>query len=135
MDIPPDLPKSLYGDNVRIHQVLLNILNNAVKFTKQGEIHLQMDIERLPDNMLNMRIAISDTGIGIKKTDIGKLFTSFQQVDSKRNRNIEGTGLGLAISKQLLQLMNGTISVESEYGKGSTFTIELTQKILDDEPA
>lgn len=135
MDIPPDLPRSLYGDNVRIHQVLLNILTNAVKFTKQGEIHLKMEIERLPDNILNMRISISDTGVGIKKTDIGKLFTSFQQVDSKRNRNIEGTGLGLAISKQLLQLMNGKISVESEYGKGSTFTIELPQKILDDEPA
>lgn len=135
MDIPPDLPKSLYGDNVRLHQVLLNVLTNAVKFTKQGEIHLQMNIERMPDNILKIRIAISDTGVGIKQNDLKKLFTSFQQVDSKRNRNIEGTGLGLAISKQLLQLMNGEISVESEYGKGSTFTIELNQKILDDEPA
>ncbi len=135
MDIPPDLPKSLYGDNIRIHQVLLNILTNAVKFTKQGEINLKMEIERMDDNILNMRIAIKDTGVGIKENDLAKLFTSFQQVDSKRNRNIEGTGLGLAISKQLLQLMNGKISVTSEYGKGSTFTIELPQKILDDAPA
>ncbi|MCM1055580.1 MAG: PocR ligand-binding domain-containing protein [Bacteroides sp.] len=135
MDIPPDLPKNLYGDNVRIHQVLLNILTNAAKFTKQGEIHLKMEIQRLEDNMLNMKVAVSDTGIGIKENDLQKLFTSFQQVDSKRNRNIEGTGLGLAISKQLLTLMHGTIKVESEYNKGTTFTIELPQRIIDDIPA
>lgn len=135
MDIPPDLPKGLYGDNIRIHQVLLNILTNAVKFTNQGEINLKMEIERLEGNMLNMRIAIKDTGVGIKENDLQKLFTSFQQVDSKRNRNIEGTGLGLAISKQLLQLMGGKISVTSEYGKGSVFTVELPQKIMDDVPS
>lgn len=134
MDIPPDLPKNLYGDNVRIHQVLLNVLTNAAKFTQQGEIHLKMEIEHLEDNILNMKLSVSDTGIGIKKNDLSKLFTSFQQLDSKRNRNIEGTGLGLAITKQLLSLMHGTISVESEYNKGTTFTIELPQRIIDDVP-
>lgn len=135
MDIPPDLPKNLYGDNVRIHQVLLNILTNAAKFTQQGEIHMKMEIERFDDNMLNMKVSVRDTGIGIKKNDLQKLFTSFQQLDSKRNRNIEGTGLGLAIAKQLLTLMHGTISVESEYNKGTTFTIELPQRIIEDIPA
>lgn len=135
MDIPPDLPKNLYGDNVRIHQVLLNLLTNAAKFTNQGEIHLKMEIERFGDNMLNMRVSISDTGIGIKQNDLQKLFTSFQQLDSKRNRNIEGTGLGLVITQQLLRLMHGKISVESEYNKGSTFTIEIPQRIIDDIPA
>lgn len=135
MDIPPDMPKNLYGDNVRIHQVLLNVLTNAAKFTQQGEIHFKMETERLEDNMLNVKVAVSDTGIGIKKNDLNKLFTSFQQLDSKRNRNIEGTGLGLAITKQLLDLMHGTISVESEYNKGTTFTIELPQRITDENPA
>ncbi|MBD5103373.1 MAG: response regulator [Ruminococcaceae bacterium] len=135
MDVPPALPKNLYGDNVRIHQVLLNVLTNAAKFTQQGEIHLKMEIEHIEDNMLMMKVSVSDTGIGIKKNDLNKLFTSFQQLDSKRNRNIEGTGLGLAITKQLLTLMHGSISVESEYNKGTTFTIELPQKIIDDIPA
>lgn len=135
IDLPPDLPKSLYGDNVRIHQILLNILTNAAKYTQHGEINLKMDIKRMDENMLDMKIAVSDTGIGIKESDKSKLFTSFQQVDSKRNRNVEGTGLGLAISKQLLQLMHGNISFESEYNKGSVFTIELMQKIVEDIPS
>ncbi len=133
MDISPKLPKKLFGDNYRIHQILINLLNNAVKFTKKGEVHLTVDCEVYPKNpeYAIITTSISDTGIGIKKEDIGKLFNSFQQVDSKRNRNIEGTGLGLAISQQLLKMMNGTISVESEYEKGTTFTFVLPQKIVD----
>ena len=131
MDISPSLPKMLYGDNVRIHQIVLNILNNAVKFTQQGEVHLKMDFHPVDDDTILMKVDISDTGIGIKKSDMHKLFNSFQQVDSKRNRNIEGTGLGLAISQQLLRLMGGKISVESEYEKGTTFSIEIPQKVVD----
>ncbi len=133
MDIPTNLPKKLLGDNFRIHQILINLLNNAVKFTKKGEVHLALECKSDQDNpdYVNIKAYISDTGIGIKKEDMSKLFNSFQQVDSKRNRNIEGTGLGLAISQQLLSLMNGTISVESEYEKGTTFTFNLPQKIVD----
>lgn len=136
MDISPDMPQTIFGDNVRIHQIILNILTNAVKFTQRGEVHLSL--ECIPDEneeYVTMKVAISDTGMGIKQEDMHKLFNSFQQVDSKRNRNIEGTGLGLAISKQLLSLMNGTISVDSTYGKGSTFFFELPQKIIDKSPS
>ncbi|MGN0679222.1 MAG: PocR ligand-binding domain-containing protein, partial [Oscillospiraceae bacterium] len=133
MDIPINIPKKLMGDNYRIHQIMINLLNNAVKFTQQGEVHLGIECEVDDNNpeSIVMKVDISDTGIGIKKEDLGKLFNSFQQVDSKRNRNIEGTGLGLAISKQLLSMMDGTISVQSEYGKGTTFTFTIPQKIVD----
>lgn len=134
MDISPDLPKNLYGDNVRIHQIILNLLTNAVKFTHQGEVHFKMEFELLDEKTVSMKVEISDTGIGIKKEDMHKLFNSFQQVDSKRNRNIEGTGLGLAISQQLLHLMGGKISVRSEYNKGTTFFFEVPQKIVDPTP-
>ena len=131
MDVTPDMPRNLYGDNVRIHQIILNILTNAVKFTQQGEVHIKLDFDNIDDDNAIMKVEISDTGIGIKKEDMHKLFNSFQQVDSKRNRNIEGTGLGLAITQQLLHLMGGKISVESEYNKGTTFKFELPQKIID----
>ncbi|MDE6596299.1 MAG: PocR ligand-binding domain-containing protein, partial [Oscillospiraceae bacterium] len=134
MDISPDLPKSLYGDSVRIHQIILNLLTNAVKFTNHGEVHFKIDFELKDEDTAVMKAEISDTGIGIKKEDMHKLFNSFQQVDSKRNRNIEGTGLGLAISRQLLSLMGGTISVESEYEQGTTFYFEVPQKIVDATP-
>lgn len=135
MDIAPDLPKNLYGDNVRIHQVMLNLLTNAVKFTNQGEIRLELNVKRTASDMLMMNVTIRDTGIGIKESDMHKLFNSFQQVDSKRNRNIEGTGLGLAISQQLVNLMHGTISVKSKYNHGSAFSFSLPQRIIDDIPA
>lgn len=135
MDIAPEIPKKLLGDSFRIHQILINILNNAVKFTKDGEVHLAIACEQREDNpeSIVLKIDVSDTGIGIKKEDIPKLFNSFEQLDSKRNRNIEGTGLGLAISQQLLGLMNGSISVESVYGKGTTFTFYIPQKVADAE--
>ncbi|MGN0691960.1 MAG: PocR ligand-binding domain-containing protein [Oscillospiraceae bacterium] len=134
LDIAPDFPKDLFGDNIRIHQILLNLLNNAVKFTQQGEIRLTIGWERSSDDTILLKASVEDTGIGIKKEDLHKLFNSFQQVDSKRNRNIEGTGLGLAISQQLLQLMGGSISVESEYNKGSIFSFVLPQKVVNDAP-
>ena len=134
MDISPDLPKTLYGDSVRIHQIILNLLTNAVKFTHHGEVHFKIDFELKDKDTAIMKAEVSDTGIGIKKEDMHKLFNSFQQVDSKRNRNIEGTGLGLAISRQLLNLMGGKISVESEYEEGTTFYFEVPQKIVDATP-
>ncbi len=131
IDVSPEMPQMIFGDNVRIHQILLNLVTNAIKFTKQGEVHLKFECVHEEDNMVTLKVSVSDTGMGIKKENFKKLFNSFQQVDSKRNRNIEGTGLGLAISKQLLNLMGGKISVESEYGKGSNFFFELPQRIID----
>ncbi len=135
VDIAPDLPIKLCGDNLRIKQVLLNLTNNAAKFTALGKIVLKVDYEKISEDKMELHICVEDTGIGVKKEDLGKLFQSFQQVDSKRNRNIEGTGLGLAIAKQLLTLMDGDIWVESEYGKGSRFSFVLPQEIVNDSPS
>ncbi len=131
LDISPHIPHKLFGDNIRIKQILLNIANNAIKFTSHGKVVIHMSHTVLSDDKINLCISVEDTGIGIKKEDTGKLFQSFQQLDSKRNRNIEGTGLGLAISRQLLALMNGEIHVESEYEKGSVFSFYLPQKVID----
>lgn len=132
MDIDMNLPQMMMGDNTRIQQVLINLLNNAVKFTNIGEVHLRVVGTKIDDDTILIKMDVSDTGIGIKPEDKGKLFKSFQQVDSKRNRNIEGTGLGLAISQRLVELMGGIITLESEYEKGSTFTVEVPQKIVSD---
>ena len=133
--LKPDIPRLLLGDNIRIKQILINIANNAAKFTNEGKITVTMDFEKKSKEEVIIHIAVNDTGIGIKKYDLTKLFESFQQVDSKRNRNVEGTGLGLAISKQLLTLMGGDIHVESEYGVGSTFSFHFPQKIVDNRPS
>lgn len=131
IDIDKRLPKKLFGDEVRIKQILINLLGNAVKFTKAGHIGLSVrEISRNGDMSLIM-IKVTDTGIGIKREDMSKLFSNFQQVDTKKNREIEGTGLGLSITKNLVEMMNGTITVDSDYGKGSTFTVVIQQKIED----
>ena len=134
LDISPDIPYGLLGDSLRIKQILVNLTNNAVKFTKEGYITLKIEPLVKNDSEVIMKATIQDTGIGIKKADLEKLFQSFQQLDSKRNRNLEGTGLGLAISQRLLHLMMGTIQVESEYGKGSTFSFQLPQRITRHSP-
>lgn len=133
-DIDKNIPKVLHGDNVRVKQIIVNLCNNAIKFTKEGYVSLSLTAEKKDDKSIILKGIIKDTGIGIKEQDLGKLFNSFSQVDSKRNRNIEGTGLGLAICRQLLSLMDGSISVESEYGKGSTFFFEVPQRIVEKEP-
>lgn len=135
LDISPDLPYKLVGDSIRIKQIILNLANNAAKFTNDGQIVLKLEAKSLVDEVVELYISVEDTGIGIKQQDLGKLFQSFSQVDSKRNRNIEGTGLGLAISKQLLTLMDGEIWVESEYEKGSKFSFRLPQKVCDPTPS
>lgn len=135
VDIAPDIPRQLMGDSIRIQQVIMNLANNAVKFTKEGYIYLSIQYKKTSEKELLLNVFVQDTGIGIKKKDIGKLFQSFQQVDSKRNRNIEGSGLGLALSKQLITLMNGKIWLESEYEKGSRFSFEVPQLVLDDTPS
>ena len=135
LDIAPDLPRKLYGDSNRIKQIMINIANNAVKFTKEGQVVLKVGFECIGEEEILLLISVSDTGIGIKKEDMERLFESFQQVDSKRNRNIEGTGLGLAICKKLLEFNDGKIWVESEFGKGSTFSVCIPQRVLDTRPS
>lgn len=128
-----NLPSRLHGDEVRVRQIILNFLTNAVKYTTVGSVILQVSGEKLSDEQYLLKISVTDTGIGIRKEDLGKLFDSFQRVDESRNRSIEGTGLGLSIAKQLVTLMHGTISVSSTYGKGSTFTFEIPQGIVSQE--
>ncbi len=130
----PSTPCQLFGDEVRIRQIILNILSNAVKYTHEGSITLSLGYERLDNEHLILKISVADTGIGIAKEDIDKIFESFKRIDEVRNRNIQGTGLGLSITNQLVSQMNGKIHVESEYGKGSTFTVELPQNIVEDKP-
>lgn len=134
IDVDPTLPRKLMGDNIRLKQIIINIVNNAVKFTREGYVKVTISYEPMFGVGIMLKVSVEDTGIGIKEVDKEKLFESFQQLDSKRNRNIEGTGLGLAITKQLLKLMNGSIQVDSEYEKGSTFTISLPQRSVDVTP-
>jgi signal transduction histidine kinase/ActR/RegA family two-component response regulator len=120
--VSPDIPSMLVGDELRIRQTLTNILNNAVKYTPAGHIALRVWSETLEQGALKLCFSVRDTGIGIKKEDMGKLFGDFQRLDTRKNRGIMGTGLGLAITRRLVELMGGEISVESEYGYGSTFS-------------
>ena len=129
--IAEDIPKYLYGDSLRLKQVILNLLTNAVKYTKEGHIDFVVSSIKKGD-ICRLIISVEDTGIGIKKDKIDKLFTKFERFDIEKNITIEGTGLGLAIAKQLLNLMGGNIVVQSEYGKGSKFTVALDQKIVKD---
>ncbi len=133
VDCDPNIPNYLYGDELRIRQIVINLLTNAVKFTKEGGVLLRVRGRR-ESYGINLLFSVTDSGIGIKKENIGKIFSSFSQVDTKKNRAIEGTGLGLSISKQLAKQMGGFIFVDSEYGKGSTFTLVLPQKVMEDKP-
>lgn len=134
MENSTTIPRSLYGDEVRIRQIIVNFLTNAVKYTEKGEVVLSANWEKLDAERIKLIVSVSDTGMGIKYEDQQSLFDSFQRFDLERNRNIEGTGLGLAITKQLVELMNGTIRVDSSYGRGSTFTVELPQTVRSFEP-
>ncbi len=132
MDVDDTIPNSLLGDEVRIRQILTNLLNNAVKFTKQGAVVLKVEWKRV-GYMAVLHISVSDTGQGIRKENLDNLFKRFKRLEMQENRKIEGTGLGLTITKELLDLMDGSISVESTYGVGSKFTVTIPQKIIDDK--
>ena len=128
--VDENLPAELYGDVGKIRQVMVNLLNNAVKYTNEGKITLTVR-GNLVNDSINLKIKIKDTGIGIKEESISKLFADFERVDTEKNKDIEGTGLGLAIVNRLVQYMGGKIRVSSEYGKGSTFSVCVPQKIID----
>ena len=133
-NIDGKIPNDLIGDEVRMRQILLNLLSNAVKFTEKGHIGMLITISKQRESQVWLRIAISDTGSGIKAEHQETLFDDFVQLDVKRNRNIEGTGLGLAITKRLCRAMDGDIVVESEYGNGSMFTAIIPQRFAASEP-
>ncbi len=127
------IPDKLYGDVVRVKQVLTNILNNAVKYTEIGSVTFEAGCFRTGPYMVMLEFSVKDTGIGIKEEDREKLFTKFSRVDLQKNNTIEGTGLGLVITENLLELMGGDISLESEYGKGSCFKVRIPQKVMGTE--
>ncbi len=129
-NIAKDLPDYLNGDYVRLKQIVLNLLTNAAKYTKEGFIEFNVNTVK-KNNVCRLIISVKDSGIGIKKDNIEKLFTRFERFDKDKNMTIEGTGLGLAITKKLVDLMHGTIVVDSVYGKGSTFTVSIDQKIVN----
>ena len=133
-NIEGNIPNSLIGDQVRLRQILLNLLSNAVKYSEKGHIGLTITEDKRDSKQIRLRIAVTDTGKGIRQEDIANLFDEFVKVDAKKNQGIEGTGLGLAITKRLCIVMGGEISVESEYGKGSVFTAVITQGIESEEP-
>lgn len=126
----PKLPSVLHGDEVRVRQIITNILNNAVKYTEKGSVQLHIDFEKDGKHHILLKIQVKDTGVGISEENKKHLFQSFERIDEQKNRNIEGTGLGLAITKQLLDLMDGTIEVESEVGNGSTFYVTMRQQVV-----
>jgi PAS domain S-box-containing protein len=133
LEIEETIPSRLYGDEVRVKQILNNLLSNAFKYTDAGEVRLLISWEQQGDNAC-LNFTVQDTGRGIKKEDLEKLFSEYTQFDTAANRRIEGTGLGLSITRGLVEKMMGTITVESEYGKGSVFRITLPQGILDEKP-
>ncbi|MCR4875818.1 MAG: response regulator [Clostridiales bacterium] len=134
VEVEESLPDTLYGDEVRVRQVITNLLSNAVKYTNEGSVFLSVRMAEgsvpKPEQTISMVIAVRDTGIGIRKEDIDRLFNKFERVDLRHNSTVEGTGLGLAITQALVKMMNGKIRVESEYGKGSVFTVTLPQQVV-----
>ena len=133
LDADPALPGCLIGDEMRIREVLTNLLNNAVKYTERGYVRLTARAGEREGDTVRLVFTVEDSGIGIRRKDMEKLFTKFQRLDMERNSTVEGSGLGLVITRSLLDMMNGTIDVDSEYGKGSVFTVTVPQKIAAEE--
>ena len=130
-DIDINMPDYIYGDAIRVRQLIINIVNNAIKFTDEGFVRLSVKVGKIEGNDIELFISVADSGQGIKEEDMPKLFSSFEQVNTKKNHSKEGTGLGLAISKQLINMMGGEIGVDSEFGKGTTFSFNIHQGITD----
>ena len=135
LDFDPNVPKKLNGDAVRLEQIITNILTNAVKYTEKGSITFHIGYEKIEDepDSVFLKVAIKDTGIGIKEENMEKLFAEFERIEEMRNRNIEGTGLGMNITQNLLRMMGSSLEVESKYGEGSNFHFALKQKVVGDE--
>ncbi|MBQ9484082.1 MAG: response regulator [Ruminiclostridium sp.] len=134
MNADETLPCSLYGDDIRVSQIIMNLLTNAVKYTEKGTVTLTVSAEEMSEKTVKLRVSVKDTGIGIKAEDLGRLFESFERLDEIRNRNIEGTGLGISIVTSLLKMMGSSLQVKSKYGEGSEFYFVLEQGISDPTP-
>ena len=132
--IDETLPRTLFGDEVRVKQIVTNLLTNAVKYTPEGGIKMRVGYKRSGADQIALELSVEDTGLGIRPEDKEKLFDRFQRLDEKHTRNIEGTGLGLNITMSLLKMMGGDMKIVSEYQKGSTFTVTIPQKVVNDEP-
>lgn len=135
LECAPQTPRDLMGDEVRLKQILSNLISNAVKYTPDyGAIKITADFKPIVDNKILLMLTVSDTGIGIKESDISRIFEDFSRLELNKNRTIQGTGLGLPITKNLVELMNGTISVDSRYGEGSSFSVKIPLEICDSAP-
>ncbi len=135
LNISPDFPKTLFGDSIRIKQCILNLLTNAIKYTKEGSVTFTISYQKFDENYINLNIHIIDTGCGIKSEDMKKLFAPFERIEEEKNRTIEGSGLGISIVRKLLHMMESTLEVQSTYGKGSDFSFTIKQKVIDWTPA
>lgn len=134
LQIDPDIPCKLLGDEVRITQVVTNILTNAAKYTEKGKVTFSIETTKVDERQVELRFTVQDTGIGMREEDMEKLFSAYTRLDEKRNRNIEGTGLGMSIVTRLLEQMGSSLEVESEYGAGSKFSFVIMQEIIDKTP-
>ncbi len=136
LDVDREIPMILHGDEIRIKQVITNLLSNAVKYTKEGSVTFHAGFEKIEDkpDSIRLLISVADTGVGIKQEDLARLFVAFERIEEKRHRNIEGTGLGMTIAKSFLAMMGSHMEVQSEYGKGSTFSFALEQEVRKWEP-
>lgn len=134
LEADEQLPTKLFGDDVRIRQVILNILSNAVKYTNEGKVTLRISERKREKGRCILRVEVEDTGIGIREEDKARIFNSFQRLEETKNRNIEGTGLGMSITTSFLRMMGSELKLESEYGKGSKFYFDLEQEIVDETP-
>ncbi len=137
LNINPDIPSVLYGDSAKLKQCILNLLTNAVKYTNKGSVTINLDFREIPysdGKKISLLVRISDTGIGIKKEDLDKLFLPFERIEENRNRTVEGTGLGMSIVQRILDIMDTKLEVQSEYGAGSTFSFSVLQDVVSDEP-
>lgn len=134
VDIDKNIPKVLFGDELRITQAILNLLTNAIKYTKEGSISLRVYYEKIDQKDICLYISIKDTGVGIRGEDTERLYDSFVRLEERKNRSIEGAGLGLTITRQIMKMMQGDIQIESEYGEGSTFILSFKQSVMEEEP-
>ncbi|WP_022931419.1 hybrid sensor histidine kinase/response regulator [Treponema bryantii] len=135
LNVSPDFPKTLFGDSIRIKQCILNLLTNAIKYTKEGSITFTINFDKLNNDELLLKVHVIDTGCGIKSEDMEKLFAPFERIEEGKNRTIEGSGLGISIVRKLLRMMESTLEVQSTYGKGSDFSFQIKQKVIDWTPA
>ena len=134
IDVDETMPHLLIGDEIRVKQCIINILNNAVKYTQKGSVKMSVSYDKKDDKHIILNISVADTGIGIKKEDLSSLFTPFERIEENKNRTIEGTGLGMSIVKNLLDMMDSSLHVESTYGEGSTFSFSVVQEVVSWEP-